>query len=367
LYEAGFFSGGQLQHLAGRMICLHHVDNEVADALGPNESIPANEESVEKFLRALFHEPHWIPGMPPINKNLKELKIKAKQIVALIQQPSGPCIQSCCAPHMVVMFQNAEEMTGWEQLSKAQVKEANTACKDLFGFDTSPDTLGDWIGKVDVNDEKEGWVAKLVQGIRAAMNGEKIPTNMETLTVRGSGRVVRPIICAVRRPRHAIKRLAAIDILFIETESLHGNTRLMNPELAALAITLHFAVRFRWEVLERYSGRELEARDVLSFNKEYNKLIHQAVRDPRLQDPDTIRAHVLSLFDKDDRRVIDGMYKRWDELSPRVQDGELENAIAAMDAKRLTAIIKEILAFNQRFLELTSARFASLIAGGQSN
>ena len=39
LYEAGYFSRGQ--GLAGRLVCLHHPDNEVSNALGSRQSVPA--------------------------------------------------------------------------------------------------------------------------------------------------------------------------------------------------------------------------------------------------------------------------------------------------------------------------------------
>ena len=39
LYEAGYFSRGQ--GLAGRLVCLHHPDNEVSNALGARQSVSA--------------------------------------------------------------------------------------------------------------------------------------------------------------------------------------------------------------------------------------------------------------------------------------------------------------------------------------
>ena len=82
LYEAGYFSRGQ--GLAGRLVCLHHPDNKVSDALGALQSVPAEVRPVRDFLEALFCNENWIPGMPPLNPDLNQLDGKAAEIVRLI-------------------------------------------------------------------------------------------------------------------------------------------------------------------------------------------------------------------------------------------------------------------------------------------
>jgi len=46
----------------GRLVCLHHCSNEIADALGTEQSVPSDQKSVQDFLEALFHKPNWTPG-----------------------------------------------------------------------------------------------------------------------------------------------------------------------------------------------------------------------------------------------------------------------------------------------------------------
>ena len=78
-----------------------------------------------------------------------------------------------------------------------------------------------------------------------------------------SGHRVQPRIFAVRR-RKRDQRVESIDILFNDAE-LPPATTTMKPELAALSITLEYAVRFRYQLLEPFADRQLEPKDVLDF------------------------------------------------------------------------------------------------------
>ena len=66
LFEAGYFRPGG-RTLSRRLVCLHHPDNEVTDTLVDHQSVPAETEMVEKFLKELLVEPNWIPGLPAIS------------------------------------------------------------------------------------------------------------------------------------------------------------------------------------------------------------------------------------------------------------------------------------------------------------
>ena len=118
LYEAGYFSRGQ--GLAGRLVCLHHPDNKVSDALTVLQSVPAEVGPVRAFLEALFRRSNWIPGMPALNPDLNQLDDKAAEIVELIKPPTGPGVKFCCGPHMEVAFEDASAVRGWEQLQRGQ-------------------------------------------------------------------------------------------------------------------------------------------------------------------------------------------------------------------------------------------------------
>ena len=317
LFEAGYFFRGQ--GLAGRLVCLHHPDNEVADALGEHQSVPAETDKVQAFLEGLFHRPNWIPGMPPLNPDLDQLDVKAKEIVDLIKPPAIPSVRSCCGPHMEVAFDDASTVRGWEQLAVGRVIDWNEDCKRLFGLQVHKPSFGDWVKKVEGAGRDEGWVIELACAVQAAAEGNEVPAIRATFGLSDRRRV-RPTICAVRR-RKSDQRVEAVDILFSET-ALPPETSGMNPELACLAITLQFAVRLRYQLLEHYVGRKLEAKDVLTFNRAVNEIQREAVRDRRFAEhPSVIRERTLALFVGEDKAVVRTMYERSDQTDLRLRSG----------------------------------------------
>ena len=71
----------------------------------------------------------------------------------------------------------------------------------------------------------------------------------------------------------------------------------------------------------------------------------------------------MRAFVGEDKAVIQKMYERSDQLWREDGEGEMDRAIAKEDAEALEGLVKELLDMNQRFLTVTSKRFAELIAG----
>ena len=175
LYEAGYFSRGQ--GLAGRLVCLHHPDNKVSDALGARQSVPAEMGSVRAFLEALFKSPNWIPGMPPLNPDLKQLDDKAAEIVQLVKPLTGPSAKFSCVPHMEVRFEDASAVRGWEQLKRGIVIDSDEKCMQLFGLQIPRRLFGDWVGEVPEGeqDKDREWMTQLARAVRDVGEGRQVP------------------------------------------------------------------------------------------------------------------------------------------------------------------------------------------------
>ena len=358
LFEAGYFFRGQ--GLAGRLVCLHHPDNQVADALGAEQSVPAEVEGVQNFLEGLFKRPNWIPGMPPVNEYLDELESKAREIVDLIKPPAGPGVRSWCGAHMEVAFEDACAVRGWEELALGTVIDSNQECRRLFGLEVPRRLFGDWFAVIEGTERDVPWVRQLACAIRAAGEGRRVLPIAADFGL-ADGMRVRPAVCAVRRRKND-NSVEAVDILFNEAE-LKPVTSTMKPELAALSITLEFAVRFRYQILEQYAHRKLEGKDVLAFNKAMNALVREAMRDRRFaEDPTVIRQQTLALFVGADKTVVQTMYERSDQLWRKDGEGEMDRAIGNLDGEALSDLINELLDINQRFLGVTSRCFAALVA-----
>ncbi len=293
LLEAGYYLRGlRGQDLAGRLVCLHHSDNEVANALKDRQSVPAEPGVVKDFLTGLFHESDFIPGMPALNKALPDLDGKAKEIVDLIQPPIR---KYCCGPHMEVEFEDASAVKGWAQLAAGKVVDSNEECRQLFGLKATKPIFGDWFKKAQGFGKDEGWVLELARAVQAVGDREEVPPIRTTIGL-GQRRNVQPTICAVKQRKKDQKdqKVEAIDFLFNETV-LPPETTEMNPALAALALTMQFAVRIRYQVLQMFLGRKLDRKDVSAFNRAMNELRRAAAGDPRFADPKAIEAKVVSL------------------------------------------------------------------------
>jgi hypothetical protein len=358
LFEAGYFFRGQ--GLAGRLVCLHHPDNEVVDALGEHQSVAATKDAVENFLAGLFHTPNWIPGMPALNSGLRRLDIKAKDIVDLIHGRVSPTVRSYCGPYMEVAFEDARAVSGWDQLARGKVVNSNKDCQRLFGLQVPKPSFGEWINSVKWAQHDEAWVSDLAGAVQALGDGREVQCPHTTLAL-GEHRRVLPVICAVKRTK-SDQRVESVEILF-QQEELPLGTNFMNPNLGALAVTLRLAVDFRYQVLEGFVGRKLGTGDLRAFNRAMSELTRQALRDPRLEDQKSVQKRVIALFTGDEKAAVEKMYERADQLWRPDGKGEIERAIDDSDTDAVATLIEELRDMNQRFLTVTSRRFAELIAG----
>ena len=206
----------------------------------------------------------------------------------------------------------------------------------------------------------EEWITQLARAVQHVGEGREVRPIDASFRL-ASGRRVQPRICAIRR-RRTDPRVESIDILFNDAE-LPPPAISMKPELAALAITLQFAVRFRYQLLEPFVDRKLEYKDILDFQTRRTAILRQALLDRRFEDMSTIRQRTIRAFEGEDRDVIQRMYERSDQLWRQDGQGEMDLAMVKGDAEALAGQFKELLDMTKRFLTVTSKRFAELIAG----
>ena len=365
MFEAGFYKRGQ--DLAGRLVCLHHPQNEMADAIGADETVPAEPQKVKRFLQALLLEPNWLPGLPALNQYARNhLEKSAEAIAELIQEPT---VKRCCGPHMEVewdhaSFDNAPAVECWHLLARGRVIESNDDCRRLFGLEVKKDLFGDWFANIKGASQGADWVTELARAVQEVGKGRSAPRVDATFSV-GDGRRVRPLICAVRR-RKSDGTAKSVDIVFKEAET--PAEFLMSPELAAVAVTLQLAVRFRYGFLERFERKKLQAEDIRDVDLVLQQLQKEVNRDPRFpKDLKKLQQRVLSQFDGEDKNVVQHMYERTGQMWTENCDGEMEVAIRNRDAEAVERLIEELLKMNQRFLEVTSRRFADIIATPKLN
>ena len=211
--------------------------------------------------------------MPALNPGLlNQLDGMAAEIVELIKPPTGPSVKFYCGPHMEVAFEDASAVRGWEQLRRGRVIASNDECKYLFGLQVSKPFFGDWVREVPGGEQDREWITQLARAVQDVGEGRQVRP-IDASFCLASGRRVQPRICAVRR-RRTDQSVESIDILFNDAEPPPA-TISMKPELAALAITLEYAVRFRYQLLEQFAGRKLELKDVVDFQTRRTALLRR--------------------------------------------------------------------------------------------
>jgi hypothetical protein len=277
LFEAGYFRPGG-PTLSRRLVCLHHPDTEVTEALGDHQSIPAESEKVMAFLNQLLILPNWIPGLPAVNPALKDkLPEMAQGIIDLIKPPMEH--RRCCGPHMRINFDEIKELDGWALLSSGIVKEANDDCKELFDvardLSVMPPELRRWFKDVDGVGQDRGWVAALAGAVRAVGQEKRRVPAINTVLPLPEGRYVQPRICAVTRRKDG--SLGTIDLLFLEAPSPKDNSY-MSPEFSALATTMQFAVEFR-SILEKSANRRPGRENMKDFASALRAIEYRAATD----------------------------------------------------------------------------------------
>jgi len=86
LFETGLFEAQRTS--ADRLICLHHPEIEIPQAIEGYQNVAANIEEVEQFLTSMLVKDNPVDGMAAINPNLKDqIPDIAKDIIEAIVPP----------------------------------------------------------------------------------------------------------------------------------------------------------------------------------------------------------------------------------------------------------------------------------------
>jgi TolB-like protein/Tfp pilus assembly protein PilF len=359
LFEAGYFRPGG-PTLSRRLVCLHHPDNEVTDVLGDHQSVPAELNKVERFLKELLIEPNWIPGLPPVNPvyEKEELTSMAQEIVNLIRPPSND--RRCCGAHMRIDFENIKGLSGWELLAKGNVRDVNDDFKELFGFARDPIKETDlqfWLQDVEGVGRDEGWVMELAEAVREVAGKRSVP-QLNSVLAMPEGRFVQPKICAVTRKKD--DSLETIDFLFLKTPPPQDHSP-MSPEFSTMATILEFTVEFR-SILEKSASQRLGRKNIKDFESALEKLESTAARNPHLTaDPEENRRLIVSLFEGSDRDDIEQLLDKWETMRRPDGTGVLDRTLKQLDAQNFQKLLEDLRQINQQFLELLSARFSDIV------
>ncbi|MEJ2154542.1 MAG: hypothetical protein P8X96_04355 [Desulfobacteraceae bacterium] len=228
---------------------------------------------------------------------------------------------------------------------------------DLFDFEQKPKTWGDLIASLS---EKGGnamndlWQEELFHVIKKISEGRKFKPVQAVFLAKDS-KFFRPVIHAVDRCR-LDGAIVSYQITFSE-EIGAVDISSMPKDLSVLASYLRFAFRFRWEILEKYTGRKLSEADA---ERLYNS-IERIRTDANSRGLVGIDA-ILPLFDPEQTQRIKNIHRSWCQACNPERKGELDIAIKNKELDKIAEILMRFIAPSQEFLEIAANRFSTLVS-----
>jgi hypothetical protein len=350
LFETGIFEGQQ--SAADRLICLHHPDIEVPDPIEGYHAVAATASEVVKFLRMVFINDNPLYGLDPVNpalaENLAELSDK---IVEAISPPRKNLFKQPLMPWIEICVDNPQNMTRMEDLNHAVIQYANKDALDLFDFLDQPDTWGDLVEVIEKFSNDNRWQNELFHVVRKIGSGRRFE-QIQAVFNTASDKIYKPVVCAIDRLGRKGK-IDSFQIGFIEEVGVI-NTAGIPTELSALATTLRYAFRFRWEILEKFTPVDLNDDDIIALDNALQRIEHDAESRGVSNE-----ASLKSLFPAESDEIAQ-MYEVWYQLRNPEGSGELDIAIRDRNANKVKAILNELAPMNKRFLNMTAERFGSL-------
>ncbi|MES9945944.1 MAG: hypothetical protein ABW080_13380 [Candidatus Thiodiazotropha sp.] len=354
LFETGIFEGQQSS--ADRLICLHHPDIAVPDPIDGYHAVAAIPSEVEKFLRMVFVNENPLYGLDPVNPaladNLSEISDK---IVEAISPPRKNLFKQPLMPWVEICVDDPQNMMQMKDLNRAVIRYANRDALDLFDFLDQPDTWGDLVEVIEKFSNDDRWQNELFHVVRKIGSGRRFE-QVQAVFNTAAEKIYKPVVCAIDR----LGRKGKIDtfqIGFIE-EVGAINAAEIPTALSALATTLRYAFRFRWEILEKYAPIDLNEDDIIGLDNALQRIEHDA-ESRGVSDEESLK----SLFSsKTELEEISQMYSIWYELRNPEMTGKLDIAIRDRDAHTVKSILNELIPMNKHFLNMTAERFSSLIS-----
>jgi hypothetical protein len=354
LYETGMFEGDLTS--ADRLICLHHPDTKIPDAIKDYQAVSATVPEISAFLRMIFVDKDPIPGMEPINRSIdNDIDKIAKEIVDAIRPPKAVRERYLFGPWIKLEVPGATGLQSESDLDSATILEANTKALELFDWEARrPTTWGELKSGVEDLKVDSRWLKELFHVIRKISSGRGFRAIQAVFHAHGA--MYRPLVFAIDKNGNA-SAAEVFHITFVEEVGAFDSTA-MPQGLSTLVTLLSMAFRFRWEVLEQFTKRGLTESDVERVSNVLARLEQDSASRGIVD-----QFAVVSLFPPEQAQRINEMFVKWGQLrDPIDRQGKLDVAIRNKDPGQVSALLKEMTSINQEFLKIAANRFSEVVA-----
>ena len=352
LYEAGMFTGLENNHRR-RVVCIHNPDNPPPDPLKHLQAYPVKEEKLSQFIRQLFGECTLTQFEEPLNRNIceqpEEVERAAKELVAALErQPSCPPVYF--GEHLVLHIENPRTIT------EDTIPPDATVEGDEGGFRLFGKMAGQWKwGDLEAAARKtvdQRWLRELANAIYLASRGTAFEPVQATFSAYPGGEVYRPILH--RMERHAN---GSIDFKILFESDVSWNLKDIPPAVAVALTAQVMAVRFRYEVLQKYDSR-LDSIEIDETNEGIFKDIREAIEkiEEEAKSRGILKKDLLaSVFDGDRVRVCE-IFDDWYDVK-----GKLFEACEKKDAAETRHLIQQLLEYNTEFIPMAANNYYKLV------
>jgi len=349
LFETGMFRAKMVSDKVNRLICLHHPGlTDLPPQIDEFQAVTAEPKSVQIMLKRIFIDADPIPGMDPINPEIRQRVSRfAKKITKAISPPIPKLEPTYLQRGVRIRVKDPVNLTEPAELETAAIVEINPKTLDIFGMVSKVETWGKLTRRVTESGQDIRWLKELCNSIRNAADGFS-PDPIEA-TFKGlyGGKMWRPVLEVLYKTSYG--SIDSFVILFVE-ESGSGPRNHIAERIQALLTTLKMAYRFRWEIIERFKKGMAEG-EVEEFNDILEQMESEAL-SRGLMDPDALCQN----FDAATAGEIKEMFTRWYEMRNDEKTGELDIAIQKKDVQSIQRILADMIPLNQRFLELASEK-----------
>jgi hypothetical protein len=283
----------------------------------------------------------------------EEVERAAKDLVAaLTRQPSPHPMYF--GEHLVLRVQDPKGMTEENIPSDAMIVDRSNGSLALF------DKLAVTWKWGDLEEEArktldQRWLRELAQAMHLASRGKTFDPVQATFSARRGGKVYRPIL-------HRLDHLAdgSMDFKILFEEDVSWNLKDMPTDIAVALTAQVMAIRFRYEVLQKYDSAldTIDLDDSDDSREGVFREIRHAVEmiDVEARSRGFLKKDLLAkIFDGNRERVCE-LFDEWCSVKTKLLE-----SCEKMDAAETRCLIQDLLNYNTEFIPMAADYYHKLV------
>lgn len=356
LFETGLFRGNMVAPTTvNKLICIHpEGSNMPPPPIDEYEAVRGDEASVRQFLNNILCKDNPVPGMPALNPRA-EKKLMDWAVNTIVGALNSPIklVRDYYQNFVRIKVPDTRQLNTANDLNKLEIITDDKTLK-MFGKVKTPKTWGELISNVFKKHPDPKWLQEIVSVFIKVGEFNDFRPIQATLEEAHGGKVYRPVLHAMNYDTRSEHPGKVFQLNFIE-EVGYSITADIGKPVQALTTVLRMAFRVRWEVIERFSNKQLNQESIDELKDTLQRIELESL-SRGFMDEDV----VCSNFEPNETIQIRELYKRWYEMRSDRGDGELDRALDNGDVNEIHRILLELGKLNVDFMRLAMIRLEEL-------